>query len=67
MRVPLAGSWCVGELEAQRRRDDSWQGWVRCTTACEGEADEFSGWFDWGDVQVLDVEDVSQHRQGSQP
>jgi hypothetical protein len=59
VEVPVGDATCCGELEARRLRDDTWEAWVRCTDEQQGAPDSCSGWFAWGEVRVLDVEDVS--------
>ena len=62
VEVPGDEGGCCGELEARRVRDGSWEAWVRCTEPKPETREACTGWFDWGDVRQLDVEDVSRHR-----
>jgi hypothetical protein len=59
VEVPVDGAPCCGELEARRRKGDEWEAWVRCTDELQSTADTCSGWFRWGEVAVIEVEDVS--------
>ena len=61
VEVALDGAPCCGELEARRRNGDHWEAWVRCTDETQSTPDACTGWFEWGEVAVIEVEDVSAH------
>jgi hypothetical protein len=59
--VPYDGRPCCGEVEARRTNHEQPEAFVRCVDEAASRPEECSGWFAWGEVDVIEVRDVSGH------